>query len=309
MTTKPLAAFAFLAIAVCAALQGYAREAATTHKAATEIYEHVAYLPPGWALELMSLGQREALADLLWARALIYLGEETVRNLSADYVLEYGRAITRLDRHFSAAYRVLAISANARPGLTEAEVTQRIRKSLVFLEEGVRALPGDGELAWDTGSIYAYTLAPRLEDEEEYRAAKLRGLEHMQAATVRGAGPPWAGVANASTLIRLGQTEQAIAHLQELYAITSDPDVRRDIEGNLAHLRSVAFMEGLREVSAELSRDHERDFPYVSETLYLLLGPRPPFDRMAWLGRRFDPIADAESSGALADVLASPPAP
>lgn len=289
MTYRWKLALAVLVLA-CVLIQARTRAAAAAHKLETETYEHVFYLPPSDVLRLMSLGQREALADLLWSRALVYLGEESIRNLPADDIFAYGRAVVALDPYFARAYRVFAINAQNRPGLNEEEALARIRTSIAFLEEGVNALPDDGELAWDTGSLYAYTLAPRLgNDEKAYWDAKRRGVEHMQAATLRGFGPPWAGVANASTLIRLGQTELAITHLQEIYAITSDPDVKTEIEATLANLRSQAFMEGLKQVSLELSGNHLRDFPYASETMYLLLGKRPPVNRTAWLAASFDP--------------------
>jgi tetratricopeptide (TPR) repeat protein len=287
--TRLTYAATFVALSLCGVAQWNVRERAMQHRQATDVYEHVYALPPGSILKVLALGQREALADLLWARGLVYLGEEAARNLDSQYLLRYGRAVASLDPYFARAYSVFAISANNAPGLTADETTQRIRDALRFLDDGVRALPDDGQLAWDTGATYAYTLAPRLKDIAEYREAKRRGIEHMEAATLRGAGPPWAGMANAATLVRLGQTEQAIAHLQELYAVSSDPDVRAEIESELSKLRSDAFMQGLRAVTSELTRAHERDFPYVSETLYLLLGSRPPFDRSAFLANRFDP--------------------
>ncbi len=279
-----------LLVVACVVLQARTRANAVAHKLETETYEHVFYVPPPTLLKLLSFGQREALADLLWSRALIYLGEESIRNLSADHIFDYGRAVVALDPYFARAYRVFAINAQSRPGLNEAETLARIRASIAFLEEGVKVLPDDGELAWDTGSLYAHTLAPRLgHDEKAYWEAKRRGVEHMQAATLRGFGPPWAGVANASALIRLGQTELAIVHLQEIYAITSDPDVKAEIEATLAQLRSQAFIEGLKQVSLELSKNHLRDFPYASETMYLLLGRRPLVNRSALLAASFDP--------------------
>jgi len=284
---------ALVAVTACATAQWHLRETSMRHRLASQVYEHIYYLPPVSALKVLSLGQREAVADLLWARGLIYLGDEAVRNRDASHVFQYARAVVALDPYFSRAYRTFAITANSRPGLTDDEAIERIRESLEFLEAGVRVLPDDAELAWDTGATYAYTLAPRLTDVKEYREAKRRGIEHMRAATLRGAGPTWAGMANAATLVKLGQTEQAIAHLQELYAITNNPDVRAEIENNLGALRSAAFIEGLRAVSADLSRNHARDFPYVSETLYLLLGSRPPFDGAAFVAHHFDPSSSA----------------
>lgn len=285
---------ALVAVTASAAAQWPLRESSMRHHLATQVYEHIYYVPPVSALKVLSLGQREAVADLLWARGLIYLGDEALFNRDATYVLKYARAVVALDPYFSRAYRTFAITATSRPGLAEDEATERIRESLAFLEDGVRMLPDDAELAWDTGAMYAYTLAPRLTDLNEYREAKRRGIEHMRAATLRGAGPPWAGMANAATLVKLGRTEQAIAHLQEIHAITADADVRSEIEQQLGALQSEAFMHGLQAVTSALSEAHQRDFPYVSETLYLLVGSRPPLDHATFVANQFDPALAAE---------------
>jgi hypothetical protein len=87
--------------------------------------------------------------------------------------------------------------------------------------------------------------------------------------------------------------------LEEVYAQTTDPDTRSQIEGRIASLRSASFAEALRRTYEELEAARQRDFPYIDRDLYLLLGPKPPFDGTALLVRRFDPeqerFADAAS--------------
>jgi hypothetical protein len=96
-------------------------------------------------------------------------------------------------------------------------------------------------------------------------------------------------LSTATELGRLGQREQEIAHLQEVYDQVSDPSVKEQIELRLAALRSAAFAEALRKSHEELEAARKRDFPYIDRELYLLVGPRPPFDGRALLLRGFDP--------------------
>jgi hypothetical protein len=42
----------------------------------------------------------------------------------------------------------------------------------------------------------------------------------------------------------------------------------------------------------EFEQAHQRDFPYLSQTLYLLVGPRPLIDEAALIRNNFDPLAD-----------------
>ncbi|MBW2507597.1 MAG: hypothetical protein JRE81_03105, partial [Deltaproteobacteria bacterium] len=52
------------------------RGRAMDHYLETQAYEDIYYLPPPDWLQVMSLGYRRALADLIWLRALIYFGDE-----------------------------------------------------------------------------------------------------------------------------------------------------------------------------------------------------------------------------------------
>jgi len=48
------------------------------HYLSMQAYEDIYYLPPPKWLQVMSLGHRRAVADLIWLRALIYFGDEFV---------------------------------------------------------------------------------------------------------------------------------------------------------------------------------------------------------------------------------------
>ena len=54
-------------------------------------------------------------------------------------------------------------------------------------------------------------------------------------------------------------------------------------------LRSQAYAEALRRANAEAEAERKENFPYLDPTLYVLVGPRPPFGGDRWLARGFDP--------------------
>jgi predicted negative regulator of RcsB-dependent stress response len=128
-----------------------------------------------------------------------------------------------------------------------------------------------------------------LQDDAERKAARRKGLDYLEAASLRNAGPPWLALQTASELNALGRREQAIRHLEDVYAVASDSNIKTRIEQQLARLRTEAYAEGLRRTAQELEAARQRDFPYVDATLYLLIGPRPPFGGDAWLAQGFDP--------------------
>ncbi|HKU40683.1 MAG TPA: hypothetical protein VJR89_21130, partial [Polyangiales bacterium] len=93
----------------------------------------------------------------------------------------------------------------------------------------------------------------------------------------------------------LGRKEQAVRHLQDLYAVATDPALKQQLEARLASLQTAAYAEAMRAASEELEANRTRDFPYLSPTFYLLVGPRPPFQGDELVLRGFDPLATRAS--------------
>jgi hypothetical protein len=279
-------ALALIALLLTAAVAERVRARAQRHFIATQSYEDIYYLPPSDSLIIGSLGYREALADLLWMKALVYYGEELIHRGEVKNLYRYGDAILALDPDYKRVYRWVASSALYRTGnIAVSDAQAAIR----YLEVAARRFPDDGELAWDLGANYAFELAPMLEDEAERAAARRKGLDYLEAASLRNAGPPWLALQTASELQALGRSEQAIRHLEDAYAVTSDPAIKQKIEKRLSALRSEAYAEALRRTAQELEAARKRDFPYLDTTLYMLVGTRPPFGGDAWLAQGFDP--------------------
>jgi len=264
--TSTLLALALLLLSAAGA--NALRHRATAHRDASERYEDIYYLPPPAWLGVFSLGHREALADLVWMRALVYFGEELGEQGAVRHVFEYGEAIISLDPEFRRAYRWVGMAGIYRPHQASVEET---RQAISFLERGVARFPDDGDLAWDLGATEAYELGPMLPEGPERDAIKRQGTAHMMTASRLGSGPDWLVLANATQLTRLGELEQAARHLEEMYGSVQDPDVRSQIATHIAALRGRSAEEALRRATEELDEAHRRDYPYLSLDLYLLV--------------------------------------
>jgi hypothetical protein len=265
-----------LAVALLAALPvaRALRLRSLDHQLSTATYEDVYYLPRRDMLPVLSLGHREALADLIWMKGLLYFSDELVHEGDAEHAIHYTEAMLALDPHFRQAYLWVGVSALYHHGEPDLEVMERV---IEIQERGVRLFPDDGELAWEVGATLSYEMAPLLaSDPERYEEVKARGTEYLVRAARLGAGPPWLALNNASQLERLGRTEQAVRHLEEMYAAVDDPDTRHEIVERIARLRDAAFAEAFQETVDEMEARREREFPYVPPTFYLLLGPRIP---------------------------------
>ncbi|MFK7989340.1 MAG: hypothetical protein AB8I08_25200 [Sandaracinaceae bacterium] len=263
-----------LAIGVVAVGTHTLRTSSHEARQAAQRYEAVYYLPPADALRWFSLGYDEALADLIWMRALVYFGQEFEHHGNVEHVFGYAEAMVALDPRFLAVYRWVGVAGLYRPE----EVTPRdIRRSIDFMKRGQRLFPEDGELAWDLGAALVYELVPYL-DEEAARLARAEGSPYLMTAVRLGAAPEWAALSNAANLVRVGQNEQAARHLEEMYASTRDPTVRAQIASRIRELRTQAEADAFMAAMEELETLRRRDFPYLPAGLYLLVGERPPED-------------------------------
>jgi hypothetical protein len=261
----------FLAFVLAAAIAGtIARRSAMRTFLETRTYEDVYYLPDTPSLPVLSLGYREALADLIWLKALVYTGDEFAHRGDLENVFRYADAMLVLDPQFRAVYEWVGTMGIYRPaGVTVGDY----RRTIGYLEAGVRQFPDDGELRWELGATLAYELAPQLPPAERTRV-KAEAREHFIHAARLGAGPEWLGLGTAMDMARAGQTARAIEHMRALHALTNDPETRANIERRLASLESASEAEAMHLLATDLERRHRAQFPYVNEALFILLAPR-----------------------------------
>ena len=229
------------------------------------------FAPSPSSAPLLSLGYREALADVLWIRVLGYVGGDDHRATSTRKLVE---SIVALDPRFRPIYAWggLAISA-VGTGATHEDYLAAIR----VLERGAREFPEDHRIPLYAGQIYITDLeSDDPEQQREWQAQGARWLE--RAVRVPGAPKNMATVA-AHLRTRLGQQEQAIRDLRELILSTTDVADRKKLIEKLAALqgaRSDAIDHELA-VAARRFRDAwERDRPELPPTAYVLVGPPLP---------------------------------
>ena len=245
------------------------RGRAMDHYLAMQTYEDIYYLPPPEWLQVMSLGHRQALADLIWLRALIYFGDEFANKGAVKHVFNYGESMLALDPDFRRVYRWVGVAGVYTPTGSSPEVIER---AIDVLRRGVERFPDDGDLAWDAGATIIYELVPNLpKDDPNREPLKAEGTEHMMAAARLGAGPAWLVITNASALRKLGERDRELHHLEEMYAVIRDPEVKAQIEVRLSQLRDQAYSEAFRSVNEEFELRRLEDFPYMPSTLYFFV--------------------------------------
>jgi hypothetical protein len=246
----------------------------------TQTYEDIYYLPPPEWLQVMSLGHRRALADLIWLRALIYFGDEFANRGAVKHVFNYGESMLALDPDFRRVYRWVGVAGVYTPTGSPPEFIER---AVDVLRRGAERFPDDGPLAWDTGATITYELLPNLpKDDPDRERLRAEGNEYMMTAARLGAGPPWLVITNATTLRKLGEKDRELRHLEEMYAIVRDPGVKAQIEIRLSQLRNEAYAEAFRSANEEFEQRRLEEFPYMPPTLYFFVAD--PVQSAAGLG-------------------------
>ena len=239
------------------------------HYLETQTYEDIYYLPPPEWLQVMSLGHRRALADLIWLRALIYFGDEFESGGAVKHVFNYGDSMLALDPDFRRVYRWVGVAAVYTPTGSPLEFIER---SIDVLRRGAERFPNDGELAWDVAATITYELLPALpKDDPSRERLEAEGNDYMVAAARLGAGPDWLVLTNATSLRKLGKGDRELRHLEEMYALIRDPAVKEQIEIRLSQLRDEAYAEAFRSVNEEFEQRQREEFPYLPSALYFLV--------------------------------------
>ena len=237
---------------------------------ATRAYEPRDFLPGAETLVPLSLGYRRALADLLWMRALVYVGEEFGERSGGEAVFGHADALLALDPEFAKVYRWIGVMGTYRIGATSDDDYLR---TMSYLRRGAERFPDDAKMRWDLGASLVFDQPRGLADRDQALSERLEveGLEHVFYAARHGEGPPWMAFTAATKLRRLGRTEQAIDNLRQMVEMVDDPETRRELEGRIAALREEADTLA-RDAELEHLELRRRDtYPWLPMDLFILV--------------------------------------
>lgn len=256
--------------------------AANTRRAATAKRTTEPYAPSPGAARIASLGYREALADLLWVRALVAFGSET--DASPRSIRGLVEAIAALDPTFEEPMEWGALAMQSiTMTLTQGDYLQVLR----VLDEAMARFPQNYHLPQRAGEIYILRL--KTDDPAQVRAWKAKGAELLARAARLPGAPKRLGSWVAQLQTELGQRDQAIRDLRELILYTTDPAARDRLLRRLAELTRSSTNTLSYELDVEAGRFTDawrRDRPELPPTAYVVVGPPRP----TW----FDPATLAD---------------
>lgn len=235
------------------------------------------YAPSAAAAPIVTLGYREAAADLLWIRFRGYFGGwQATSNGIAGLV----DAIVALDPKFHPIYEHGA-RALSMPDVVEDVKQASYLHAIEVLDRGMTEFPDDWKLPELAGQIYTQDLVTS--DPAQRRAWNEKGVLLVESA-IRKPGAPIGEATWAATMrTKLGQRERAVEGLREMILITSDAQARKKLIDKLAKLEdadATAIAAELYETKHKFEAAWQRDRPTVPPSIYILLGPQlsPGFD-------------------------------
>ncbi len=249
-------------------------------------------LPPAAQLKRASLGYRAALADYLWAHVLVTQGLRLGERRRFETITSYLETITELDPDFREPYLLADALTTMQAKAADADDIRAVRR---LLEKGAKRFPNDPEVWLALGQFVVY-VAPGayLKDPEEQSRWRLEGSAYLERAAALGSHDPsvaWRAIGGARPLFQAGERAATIRFYERALAVTTDDELRRDLEGRLAGLlgqREIDLRRGRRQRFEKVWRE---TYPSWSLTGVLIGGP--PFDPFACAGHSAAPASES----------------
>ncbi|MEM7159192.1 MAG: hypothetical protein AAF799_40520 [Myxococcota bacterium] len=263
---------ALLALPVLVALTGIMHGRVDERRAQLPAEQDLTVLPPPRYLELGSLSYREALADLVWVRALIFAGE-SLGQTDTSLVERYVVGITTLAPRFHRPYLwggITAIYGGAgsidRPAVERASAIYR---------SGLEQFPESHELLYAHGMLLTHQVSSTPGYTPEQREAlAAEGVELIRRAAAHGADPLVRRYA--ATLITEGVTDQlAIQFLESQLVETEDEDHRRLLRRKLGALTSRESVARIERVREDFMREQKDAAPYLPDSVWAVIRSDP----------------------------------
>lgn len=228
----------------------------------------VLYVPPAAQLVPMAMGYREALADLLWVRALIYSGANLGR-AEIQATDRYVDAIVGLAPRFRRAYLWGGITAVY--GGTARIDREMVDRAIATYRRGIAEFPESHELLYPLGMLLV-TQVPSTPgyDAGEIEAMRAEGIEIIRRAAAFGADPLVRQYA-ATLISQHGERGLAIQFLESQLAQAESEDHRRMLRAKLSELGGKEVAAAAERVRNDFTAELRERMPYLPESLYAVL--------------------------------------
>lgn len=238
---------------------------------AVHLGDDLTSLPPPQQVRAMSFGYHAATADVLWATLLVEHGLHSQEHRRFEGVSRYFDAIIELEKDHPLVYQFVdTLLVMAKPGAPA--TADDARRARAYLERGTRERPYDQQTWLHYGQYLAFLglgLLDPEKDKEEIERWRREGALALGRAVELGADAD-RSLAAGTLLSKSGEKKAAIAQLQRAFAVTDNPDTRRQIVAKLAKLEASPVAE---DAVTRVEYEWRTRYPFLSRGAALLVGP------------------------------------
>lgn len=232
----------------------------------------ISYVPPPAQLRWMSLGYREALADLLWVRALVFSGAN-LGKVDIAATDRYVDAIAGLAPRFARVYTwggITAVYAGSGQ-VTRDQVDRAIR----IYRRGLQEFPERHDILYPFGMLLTHQVGSTPGYSEQEKAAyREEGIEMIRLAAAFGADPLVRRYA--ATLVSEHAGDRlAIQFLESQLAQTEDEKHRRLLRLKLSQLAGQETVEAIERTRTQFFEELKTEAPYVPDSIWAVIRPEP----------------------------------
>jgi hypothetical protein len=230
--------------------------------------QDVLYLPPPEHLQVMSLGYKEALADLVWIRAVIFAGDK-VGGQNFVWIEYYLEAIFQLAPTFRRPYAWGGISSIYSGKDPDRE---SVDNAISLYRRGLTHFPEDHEMLFALGMLLTRDVSslPGEYTEEEQIAAAAEGRTLIRKSASFGAPPLVRQLA--ATLVSEDASDQlAIQFLETQMLMAEDDGYKRLLRRKLKRLIGEAGVESVVQLKRDFNDERKANYAYLHHDLYAVI--------------------------------------
>lgn len=225
-------------------------------------------LPPPDQLRVMTLGYKNAAADLLWAKLIVEWGMHHQEKRPFPDVTRFIDGILAVEPDFPPLYEFVDTLLMYGPTLATEEDARTTRR---YLEYGTKVRPYDHEIWLHYGQFLAFLAPTFLKDKAEIERWRSDGAFALMRAVELGSDPDRSLAAYSILKNSRDKTRKALlAHYERAYALTDDPDTRRNLLFKMKQLEDAPHGEEAVDI---VERDWRAHYGFLSRSAALLVGP------------------------------------
>lgn len=255
------------ALPLAAALTWHARGTLGAKRSSQGSPESLLYLPPADRLGPLSLGYKEALADLIWLRAIIFAGAKK-NGEKHHWLARYVSTINHLAPNFRQPY----VWGGVVSMYNGKEVDRKmVEQAVAIMREGVERFPEDHELLFNLGMVLYRDYESLGDiDPQNVQRYKEEGVKLIRKAAAFGASPL---IRRLAVSLNSKDSDDALEaeFLRRQLLRADDPELQQLLKRKLRELHLGHQVATLEQARGQFMAEHEKRYPYLPLSVYAVL--------------------------------------